>query len=350
MSNLNSSSYNLPVLGTIIVHNHKNYSVIGHDFGIVSSSNNKKLPLNDLDKKIINYIQEEETNSIHNDFHDVFEDEKLHDCDERCQDLGDEFKNYIDKLIDDINNPESDFRDKWTRDYLLGFYRPIHFYNEWGIFIKATGQIRFANSIFNNAKQDQNRYGSPDINSCYLISKTFTFFHEYYHHKIESLAIRFELITRQPHYTSGFHCLYCNTFGTDRCLEEAFANTYAFFETYKRLFQYCSIMGVNKNQLRNILKELIIRNSPPGYNLAAKLIASDDSQIAKNYEYYFYEVLLRYSYKLNNGANLPEINDKNYWKNFKHATHPIINTDNRVTYVIDVDDVTIINQRDFLNA
>jgi hypothetical protein len=45
---------------------------------------------------------------------------------------------------------------------------------------------------------------------------------------------------------------------------------------------------------------------------------------------------------------LSEIPDILFWKNFKHATHPILFTNNEVTYVIDIDDISKIQVRDIL--
>lgn len=261
-----------------------------------------------------------------------------------------DIQNYIDNVVSEIENYSDQYKKKGGKDYyLLGFYRPFHFYSEWGIFLKATGLARRTRQLKIQINQNQNsKYGSPNMDACYLISKTFTFFHEFYHHKIESLAVRFELTTRLPYYTTGFHCLYCNTFLTDRCLEEAFAHTYAYFETCNYLYPYTAQMRITRKQLRYILKELIIRNSPLGYRLAEKIIASNNRQEAKNFEYYFFEAVLRYSHKLNTGIDLSPLTDEEYWRNFKHATHPILSFENDVTYVVDIDDLTIRQVRNIL--
>lgn len=338
--------YNMAPIGSIIQNNEKHYQVIGHGIGIAKDKKEDELPLSEIDKKILQYINEcgdQLLSQIHEEH--AFTEDAPHLCDNTCTTLDIDISNYIDEVLRKIDVFSEDYRHKWDKDYLLGFYRPFHFYEEWGIFIKATGQARQALSLKRNSTTDRNKYGDPSIDSCYLISKIFTFFHEFYHHKIESLAYKFEIITRQPHYTSGFHCLYCNTFMTNRCLEEAFAHTFAYFETYENLYPYLSRMGLDGKQLRYILKDLIIKNSPPGYNLAEKIIAANNKEEAKNFEYYFFEAVLRYSYKLNTGVDLPAIDEEKYWKNFKHATHPILFTENDVTFIIDIDDISRIQVR-----
>jgi hypothetical protein len=340
-------------IGSIIENNGRNYQIIGHGFGVDKEEKGDGLPLNDIDIKIIDYILNLKDDTIFNsDFHvRGFNEDAPHVCDDTCTPIGPDIEQYIDNVINEINLSSNEFEGKWKKDrdnYILGFYRPFHFFEDWGIFIKATGQARRTISLKRSIENDQNQFGNPSIEACYLISKTFTFFHEFYHHKIESLAIKFELITRQAYYTKGFHCLYCNTLNTDRCLEEAFAHTYAYFETYDNLRPYLSQMGMTGKQLRQVLKKLIIRESPPGYNLAEKIISANNKELAKKYEYYFFEALLKFSFRLNNGFEITSINDESAWKNFKHATHPILFTENDVTYLIDVDDVTSIQVTNFI--
>ena len=337
----------------IIISGNKKYVTVGKEFGILLSDNSNELPLNEIDKKIITLIEQDtilihlkecSTNNI--------SEEMVHHCDANCNDLDSEIKNYLDYINKIIEKSYEDKRKpKWDsleRKYLLGFYRPYHFYEEdHGIYIKINGLIQFIRDFRNRILLNPQLYGTPDNISCYLISKTFTFFHEYYHHKIETLATRFEITTRLPHYTKGFHCLYCLTFGTEYCLEEAFANVYAYYETIDFLTPYLPLMRLNKNQLKLILKKEQIEQSPPGYNTAAKII-SDNKDDAKSLEYFFFECLLKYSFKLNTGFNLDKM-DESYWSLFTHATHPLMNTNNDVTYIIESDESNVVNVRYFMS-
>lgn len=340
--------------GSIIEGHNSKYQIIGHGSVIEKDSIQGKLPLNKIDNKIIDFINDvKNSTNFEYPIHDDFSEESPHICDESCTPLESEMEKYIDDVIDELELFSAENIKKWNKDKaytVLGFYRPFHFYENWGIYIRATGQAYRTLRLKRMTEDDPLEYGRPSIEVCYLISKTFTYFHEFYHHKIESLALKFELTTRQPHYTNGFHCLYCKTFETDRCLEEAFAHTYAYFETYEKLYNLLPIMNMNGRQFRHFLRNLIIRNSPPGYSLAEKIISGHNRELAKNFEYYFFEALLKYCYKLNNGSDMQSIDDEGYWKNFKHATHPILFTDNEVTYVVDVDDFTNIKVRNFLGS
>ena len=342
------SEIKLPTIGAYIINQDKSYRVIGHGTGIPMGISNHELPLNSIDKKIIEYIST--LDQQENDLHYYFDEHNPYGCSDNCLPLNLDIENYIDDVVKKIKIFSKQYVNKLEKDYyLLGFYRPFHFYTEWGIFIKATGQARRTRRLKLQIDQDPNKkYGVPSIGACYLISKTFTFFHEFYHHKVESLALKFELTTRLPYYTTGFHCLYCNTFNTDRCLEEAFAHTYAYFETCKNLYPYLVQMGITRKQLKYILNDLIIRNSPLGYSLAENIITSNNRQEAKNFEYFFFEAVLRYSHKLNTGIDLSPLTNEEYWRNFKHATHPILMFENEVTYVVDIDDQTIIQLNNFL--
>jgi hypothetical protein len=334
----------------IITNAGKKYVILGEDFGILNSKEVEQLPLNDIDLRIIEMIEHEEDNSFLDDS-DEGED-MIHECNETCNDLDTDIKLYLDEIAELIYKTYVKKREaKWQkieRNYLLGFYRPFHFYKEkYGIFIKINGQRRYIRKLKSRILLNPILYGNVDIRSCYLISKTFTYFHEFYHHKVESLATRFEITTRLPHYVKGFHCLYCNTFGTDDCLEETFAHVNAYYETLMYLKPYLNLIGINENQLKLILKKEIIEKSPPGYNKAAKII-SDSKKDADSLENYFFECLVRYSYKLNHGENINKL-DESYWDLFTHATHPFINTNNTVTYVIEADERTETNVRNFIS-
>lgn len=328
----------------------KKYIEVGFGFGILNSVDVKQLPLNDIDLRIINMIEHEENNLLFDD--SLAGEDMVHVCDDTCNELDIDIKSYIEEISNQIDKTYYEKREaKWEnleRKYLLGFYRPFHFFKEkHGIFIKINGQRSYIRELSTRLLANPRLYGNVDIRSCYLISKSFTFFHEFYHHKIESLATRLEITTRLPHYTKGFHCLYCNTYGTDDCLEETFAQVYAYYKTLDYLKPYLNLIGITQTQLKLILKKEVIEKSPAGYNKAAKII-SDTKKDADSLENYFFECLLRYSYKLNHGENISYLNES-YWDLFTHATHPFIQTDNLVTYVIETDDRTETNVRYFMS-
>lgn len=337
--------------GDIIINDGKKYVEIATDFGISNSKQVDQLPLNDIDMRIIGLI-EHDVNFIDIDDEGIIGEDMVHHCGSNCNDLDIDIKSYLEEIANKIDSTYYEKRvEKWNnleRQYLLAFYRPFHFYKEkYGIFIKLNGQRRYMRELRARLLSNPTLYGNVDMRSCYLISKTFTFFHEFYHHKIESLATRFEITTRLPHYTKGFHCLYCNTYGTDDCLEETFAQVYAYYETIDYLKPSLNLIGINVTQLKLILKKEVIEKSPIGYNKAAKII-SDSREDAESLENYFFESLLRYSYKLNHGENISQL-DEGYWDFFTYATHPYIQKNNLVTYVIESDGRTETNVRYFMS-
>lgn len=351
--NENHSPNNLLKKGDQFSSNNKTFLVIGKGFPVSNNEQPKKLPLNEIDIKIIDLIKKGKDfqNETVDNHHDDPHDEQIHICnDDDCDELDQEILTYIDETLSMIDLEAEKNKKQWHREYLLGFYIPYNYdFEKSGIYLKANGQARRVNRIFQEASEDQRRFGNPSIEACYLISKTFTFFHEYYHHKIETFATRLEIVTRQNHYTTGFHCLYCKTFMTDRCLEEAFAESFAYFETIKELAPLLDLLNITRRQLKCILHDLIIANSPAGYNKALKIIAAESPEIFKKYENYFLEALLRYSYKINNGSYPVEL-DAAFWKNFTHSTHPFILTNNNVTYVVETDEQTITQWRNFFNV
>ena len=61
--------------------------------------------------------------------------------------------------------------------------------------------------------------------SAYVIAAMFFLYaHEFYHHRVESLASRLEVTHRTPAYKTGFEAFYQKHRGTDQWLEEALAN------------------------------------------------------------------------------------------------------------------------------
>ena len=175
-------------------------------------------------------------NSIENlsaDFPDVFEDR------------GDPF--YGDHIIIDANNPDgaldddifSDWPDQtdgiydsdinWDRivselpsgkypgaptlggsSYIppidaLAFYIPFHYYPKWwGIYLTVEGLFYLSKEIISRSTVFVPTHVARNF------AKVFLYRHEFFHHKIESLATRMECITRSICYAKGiekrYHC------------------------------------------------------------------------------------------------------------------------------------------------
>lgn len=289
--------------------------------------------------KILEIIKKMDGRDDEDKSHEIGCDTPLHICgseSKECFGIDTFIKNKLTTLLNDIDSLENEHPDKYIKDYFLGFYKPVHFYKEsWGIYMIVDGLARGVRRLRNFVNSNNRIFSGNtiEIEQAYNIRMAFTFFHEYYHHKIEALSVKFEMLYRKPFYTKGFHCLYCNTYGTDECIEEAFAHAYAYYRTiqfFKDQFETFDITF-----LKNILKNGIIKNSPAGYRMAYGLVSGSEND-KNNLEHQFLEILLQFSCKANGIDYLPEMNI-DFWKFFTYGLDPLINKDNNVTFVVSAD-------------
>jgi hypothetical protein len=261
-------------------------------------------------------------------------DEPIHICGDSsfCAPLKREIEKKIIDLKQSADQINQANESKWERYNFVAFYKPMHFYsNSWGIYLDCDELADYANYVLNGVNNNPQRFGQRiTLDDAINIVSVFTFFHEMYHHKIEAFSLKLELLYRLPFYSTAFHCLYCKTYGTDMCLEEGFANASSYYQTIDHFGQFYN--QFDKNLLRKILRYLMIQNSPPGYNLAYSFVAGNKSDFIL-LENMFFEILLQDGIKSNTGSFLDDIN-ANSWNLATHITHPYINKENEVTYII----------------
>ena len=215
------------------------------------------------------------------------------------------------------------------------FYLPIHFYHPdwWGIYLLADGVEKFAEEIWHAQTTGQRRPLS--FRDCRMASRIFLYWHEHYHHQVESFSIRLEVTQRQPLYRNGFTPLYRQTFGTSQCLEEALAEAWAYLKTI-RIFDLPRTLGKRIPQsiqdrvaqkrcaLERALKKLI-KDAPQGYCQGRRYLSATahkdwQNQLAERYH----------------GASLPHIKNlhPSIWGNSPHAFYGFSNVRSRVNYLI----------------
>jgi predicted RNA binding protein YcfA (HicA-like mRNA interferase family) len=142
----------------------------------------------------------------------------------------------------------------------LAFYLPYHYFYPqwWGVYLLLDGVAMLASWIQSEARQ--RGYGSITRRDCWIGARLFLFYHEIYHHNVESFATRLEVTHRQPLYKSGFSAFYAKTAGTSNCIEESLAEANAWRKaTNPRFYNKGAVAG-----MKEILAEYI-RRSPPGY-------------------------------------------------------------------------------------
>ncbi|MDA7513597.1 hypothetical protein N8505_03155 [Akkermansiaceae bacterium] len=128
------------------------------------------------------------------------------------------------------------------------FYLPFHYYPRWwGIYLFPDGVLRVAHEV---ARHDSYSLQWPYY---WLSARFFLYAHEFYHHRIESLASRLEVSHRAAAYRTGFQAFYDLHKGTDAWLEEGLANAYA-LQRIKKCF---SKMPTIRDQLLNSYRHYI---------------------------------------------------------------------------------------------
>lgn len=204
----------------------------------------------------------------------------------------------------------------------LAFYLPFHFYypDLWGIYLTKEGVgslMRYlqAQSGFNWGEHDW----TLSQQEAEVAARLFLYYHEAFHHNVESMASRLEVTHRQPLYRRGFLKLYRRTFLTSECTEEALANAYAF----KKVSQVFKKKGWNADAVRSGLRQYI-KGQPPGYNRGMEFV-EDDAFVEKRNE--FGEANLRES--------LPFVKkDGALWNLFTYAFSGICKLNKHTNYLV----------------
>jgi predicted RNA binding protein YcfA (HicA-like mRNA interferase family) len=162
------------------------------------------------------------------------------------------------------------------------WYQSIHIYgSEFGIFIKddavRTTALRIAS--FHHGSFGVTRMN--ELGKAFLRAATCVYFlHEHFHHKVESLGFRLEVVTRRPVYVPYFRGVYSLALGTDHVLEEALANADAFARISSRPYRDwipASVIEATRSYLNARFPF-----DPPGYRMACKYLARNSFEAGRN--------------------------------------------------------------------
>jgi predicted RNA binding protein YcfA (HicA-like mRNA interferase family) len=193
----------------------------------------------------------------------------------------------------------------------MAFYLPYHYFYPywWGIYVTLEGVMHLS-QVFQ-------RYGCP-ASSATRAARLFLYFHEYFHHKVESFATRLELVLGIPAYRTGIESRFRAVFGTDACLEEALASAYAYREVRALFLKTPEWPSLDEA----VLEYLTL--SPPGYRQAVKYLSDKKMPAGEDSlsEEYLHHVV-------GNPVRSAAI-----WRMFPHAFTGILRKSSRVNYVI----------------
>lgn len=155
------------------------------------------------------------------------------------------------------------------------WYQPIHFFAyDWGIFIREDCLIRQASRIAKFAPTHQQFGVSPAKYATMLLKASFAafYFHEHFHHKVESFGIRLHVATGGSKYLPYKKQVYRPTLYTDVCIEEALANADSFHR-----FSSSPYNKVIDKEVLVAAKDYLVNTfpfDPPGYRMASKYLSS----------------------------------------------------------------------------
>jgi hypothetical protein len=180
------------------------------------------------------------------------------------------------------------------------WYQPLHFFgSDWGIFMREECLLKLAISIakytdakaFNaeksaaitnrvNGNTSPKLWGYSDAEIFLRAAVVCVYLHEHYHHRVECLGIRLQVVTQSSLYVPYSKGIYRLAIGTDDLLEEALANASMFLRlsehAYKKMLPESTRVGLKKKLKASFPYD------PPGYRLAPKYLDQSSFNSGEN--------------------------------------------------------------------
>lgn len=198
----------------------------------------------------------------------------------------------------------------------FAFYLPFHYFfpDWWGIYIVLEGQVFLGRLLINYSG------GKLSTQTALRASKAFLYYHEQFHHCVESFATRLEISHRKALYRKGFQNLYDRTLGSDKCIEEALASAYAIQKVKETL-------DLNKHQAAQVDRALnsYVNDCGPGYRRAPEFLRRKDFVTGRA------EFAER-----NHVESIPSVPSASstIWQLFSHAFDGFGRVNSRVNYLV----------------
>lgn len=160
------------------------------------------------------------------------------------------------------------------------WYLPIHFYGpSWAIYIRESAILRVAGDIMSELPTSR-RHDTEVVAGATRAALSMLYLHEAFHHKVESLAIRLEIIEHRRRYVPYFNDVYALLTGTSDHLEEGLACAEMVRRLNERTYRRWIPNDVHQASKR-ILRGWIPR-LPPGYNRGIELAKDAEYRAARN--------------------------------------------------------------------
>ena len=158
---------------------------------------------------------------------------------------------------------------------VCAWYQPIHFFAyDWGIFIREDCLIKQASRIAAFLPPSHQPLMSSAQYATMLLKASFAafYFHEHFHHKVESFGVRLHVVSGVSKYLPYKKNVYRRYLRTDDCLEEALANADSFLRFQSR--PYTSILD---QKIIHAVRDYLSATfpfDPPGYRMATNYLSS----------------------------------------------------------------------------
>jgi predicted RNA binding protein YcfA (HicA-like mRNA interferase family) len=163
----------------------------------------------------------------------------------------------------------------------LAWYAPIHRFGlNWGVYIYEGSVFEIAEHISSYLKPGR-AHNVHVVKQLMRMSLSVLYLHEAFHHKIESFAIRGEVVKRSKVYVPYNENVYKPLKNTDELVEEMLACT----EMYTRLKEATFRKGVSADVFdatRSMLEDWI-PTLPPGYRMGLDVLAVSSFGDERNY-------------------------------------------------------------------
>jgi predicted RNA binding protein YcfA (HicA-like mRNA interferase family) len=159
--------------------------------------------------------------------------------------------------------------DGWD---ICGWYQPVHFFGyDCGIFLRQQCLRRITVQLAHFLPRTTTV--TPPLKRALRLAATYSvFLHEHFHHKVESAAIRMQVIDpRGSFYLPYSTNVYQPALDTDDLLEEALANADAYGRIAKDRYRR-AIGATVAEAVRQYLKWRYTNEDPPGYRRGADFL------------------------------------------------------------------------------
>lgn len=211
----------------------------------------------------------------------------------------------------------------------LGFYLPFHHYpSHWGIYLRTEEVVRMVRYVRNAAAYHGILLTLQEASAIIIY---FVHAHEAFHHAVECLATRSEVVCRDPLYKAGFRRYFREYFTDPGRSEEAVANGYGYVKVVERMKDQKKKFGWGKNDKKKIhFLDTFFRhwfeNSTGGYAgginyMDAERLDAGKRQLAEG----SWQESMKPSHK---GL------DPAIWSVFPHAFHGFARINSKVNYVV----------------